>query len=212
MQHCPDAIPADPPFSTGERLTHMSDTGRQHPVRAHSHRATTSGQHLLYRSRYLCPVAALTALVLLVVETIRLGQPGQPPGLVIGAAATILLAVAASYGSVAAYIRKEQQREAELTDAARRDGVSLAVRTLQHRIGNKLAVTVGYGEMLLDDPRLPPDLKKLVHEILSSAMAAAAVVRKLDKQLARIELDRSVAGPEVLDVDASTQIDQQPPA
>ena len=63
--------------------------------------------------------------------------------------------------------------------------------------------------MLADDPRLPPDLKAQAHNVLSSAMAAAAVVHKLDKQLARIEVDRSVAGPAVLDVDASTQIDQQ---
>jgi hypothetical protein len=118
-----------------------------------------------------------------------------------------LLAVSESYRSVAAYIGAERRREAEITDAARRDGANLAVNTLQHRIGNKLAVTVGYGEMLLDDGRLPPDLEVQVQKVLSSAREAAEVVQKLDSQLTRIEVDRALAGPAVLDVEASTRAD-----
>jgi hypothetical protein len=150
--------------------------------------------------------------VLLAVETVHLtaGQAIEPLGLVIGATAIILLAVWESYRSIGAYIRTADRREAELADAARREGVSLAANTLQHHIGNKLAVTVGFGEMLLDDPRLPPDVQALARKVLSSAMAAAAVIHKLDKNLVRIKLDRSVTGPEVLDVDASTRILAQP--
>jgi hypothetical protein len=72
---------------------------------------------------------------------------------------------------------------------------------LQHHIGNELAVTVGYSEMLRDDPRLPPDAHAQAEKVMTSARAAAAVVHKLNKQLARMELERGVAGPEVLDVD-----------
>jgi hypothetical protein len=175
-------------------------------------RTITSGQQLLHRIRRFRAVAGLTSVVLLVVGSTRLagGQAIQPLGLVIGTTAIFLFAVSESYRSIAAYIHTEDRRVTEVANAARRDGASLAVNTLQHHIGNKLAVTVGYGEMLLDDPRLPPDLQVHAQKVLSSAMAAAAVVHKLDKQLTRIEVDRGVTGAEVLDVDASTQVDPQP--
>jgi len=43
--------------------------------------------------------------------------------------------------------------------------------------------------------------------VLSSARDAAEVVQNLDRQLTRIEVDHHVAGPQVLDVEASTRID-----
>jgi hypothetical protein len=115
-----------------------------------------------------------------------------------------ILVACKSYWSIATYIRTAHQREGEVTQAARLDGVRLATTTLQHHIGNKLAVTVGYGEMLLDDPRLPPDLQEYAQKMLNSAMAAAAVVHKFDQQVIHIELDHRVTGPAVLDVDGST--------
>jgi hypothetical protein len=174
---------------------------------------TTAGQHVLHRIRRLRSLSALASLVLLVVGSVRVarGQAAQPLGLVTGAAAIIFVTVCASYRSIATYVRTADRREAEVADAARRDGANLAANTLQHHIGNKLAVTVGYSEMLLDDPRLPAELQGQLRNVLSSAMGAAAVVHKLDTQLARIEIDRSVAGPEVLDVDASTRIGRHQP-
>jgi hypothetical protein len=170
------------------------------------------GQDLLHRVRRLRSIAALTSFVVLGVETIRVaaGQAVQPLALATGATAIIAFAVSESYRSIAVYIRTADRRETELANAARRDGVSLAANTLQHHIGNKLAVTVGYGEMLLDDPRLPPELQAQAQKVLSSAMDAAEVVHKLDKQLDHIELDDDVTGPRVLDVDASTRNDEQP--
>jgi hypothetical protein len=177
-----------------------------------SRQTTTPGQHLLHHIRRLRSVVGLTSVILLVAESIRLagGQGLRHFGLVTGATAIILLTVSASYRRIAAYIRAADRREAELTNAARRDGANLAVNTLQHRIGNKLAVTVGYSEMLLDDARLPSDLQAQAQKVLSSAMDAAEVVHKLDSQLTRIEVDHEVAGPEVLDVEASTRIDVPP--
>ena len=122
-----------------------ADADRQHPAYGAAtaigapRQMTTPGQHLLHRIRHMRLVAVLAALVLLVVEVIRLaaGQPVQPIGVVIGAAAIVLLAVGASYRSIAVYIRTADRRETELTNAARLDGATLAANTLQHHIGNQ---------------------------------------------------------------------------
>ena len=87
----------------------------------------------------------------------------------------------------------------------RLEAVALTVRTIKHQLGNKLAVTVGYSEMLAEDPRLPPDLQAHAQQALTSAMAAADVVHRLDTELVRVEIDASTAGPPVLDITASTQ-------
>jgi len=106
---------------------------------------------------------------------------------------------------VLAGLRSEDGRDTDLAVVARRDGVALAVNTVQHHIGNKLAVTVGHSEMLADDPRLPPDAREQANKALASAMAAADVMHQLAHQLVRVELDTNVAGPALLDVDASTR-------
>jgi len=110
----------------------------------------------------------------------------------------------ATYRNITAYLRSEDGRDTDLAVVARRDGVALAVNTVQHHIGNKLAVTVGHSEILADDPRLPPDAREQANKALSSAMAAADVIHQLAHQLVRVELDNTVAGPAVLDLNAST--------
>jgi hypothetical protein len=111
----------------------------------------------------------------------------------------------ATYRSISAYLSSEDGRAAELVAAARLDGVRLTANTVRHHIGNKLAVTVGYSEMLADDPRLPPDAQEQANKILTSAVAVVDVVRQLDEQLAYIVVDTSVAGPPLLDLNASAQ-------
>ncbi len=123
--------------------------------------------------------------------------------------AVVLLAICASYRGLAVYIRAEDRREAEIADAARLEGVSLAADTLRHQVGNKLAVAAGYSELLAEDPRVPPELRQQANKVLTSAMAAAAVVQQLDAEMVRMELDRTVAGPKVLDVDGSIRLDDQ---
>jgi len=188
------------------QISHPTDRDRRNLPAQISHQTIGRGQTLLNHIRRLRAVAALTAVLLLSVASTRpaAGSPLQL-ALRVAAMAIVLLAVSESYRLIAAYIRGEDQRNTELADDARRSGVALAVNTLQHHIGNKLGATVGYSEMLVDDPRLPPDLRALARNALTSATAAAAVVHKLDQRLAAIELDHSVVGPaDVLDVDAST--------
>jgi GAF domain-containing protein len=69
---------------------------------------------------------------------------------------------------------------------ARLAGALLAARTAQHHLNNRLGVTVGYAELLLDDPRLPPDLREYVSEILTSALDAARTVDRL-RRVTRLE-------------------------
>jgi signal transduction histidine kinase len=89
-------------------------------------------------------------------------------------------------------------------EQARLDGGRVLIRTVRHRLANKLAVVVGQAELLADDPRLPPDLHDQATQIVSSAMAAAEVVQRLDENLVRMELDTQVEGPSLLDVKRST--------
>jgi signal transduction histidine kinase len=116
----------------------------------------------------------------------------------------LVLVAWAAYRQALRYVGSESSRRASAEEAARLEGVSLATSALRHHLGNKLAVAVGHSELLAEDPRLPPDLETQANKILTSAMAAAETVRKLDQQLVRVQVDSSVAGPPLLDVDAST--------
>ena len=89
--------------------------------------------------------------------------------------------------------------------SARLSGVRLAARTLEHLLSEQLAATVGYGELLMDDERLPPELREWARAARDGAIAAVATVRRLG----RITRLREVATPggSVLDLDPS-----QPPA
>jgi GAF domain-containing protein len=69
---------------------------------------------------------------------------------------------------------------------ARLSGAMLAARTAQHLLNNQLALTIGYADLLVDDPRIPPDLRGYVSEIISSAQAAAATVDQL-RRVTRLE-------------------------
>jgi hypothetical protein len=91
-----------------------------------------------------------------------------------------------------------------LIEAARLEGARLALRTLRHVVANKLAVVVGHGELLVDDPRLPPDLQDRAKQMLTSATAAAEMVQRLDEHLVQVHVDSSAGGPPLLDVERST--------
>jgi hypothetical protein len=185
----------------------MTDGRSQHEAATTSeYSPAASGQILLHRTRRLGWIAVLSGIMVLVPFTHPTTEAiTQSAALLPLAMTVVLLGACASYRGIAAYIRSEDRRRADLVDAARRDGVALTANTVRHHIGNKLAVAVGYSEMLADDPRLPPDVQAHAHKVLTSAMAAAAVVHKLDEQLVRVELDTSVAGPPLLDLTASSQ-------
>lgn len=69
---------------------------------------------------------------------------------------------------------------------ARLGGALLAARTAQHLLNNQLGVTVGYADMLVNDPRLPADLRDYVVEILRSSLEASRTVDRL-RRVTRLE-------------------------
>ncbi len=64
-------------------------------------------------------------------------------------------------------------------DRARLDGVRLAARTLEHHLTNHLTMTVGYAELIAEDPELPEHLRDMARQVLESAQAAVESVRQL---------------------------------
>jgi hypothetical protein len=64
-------------------------------------------------------------------------------------------------------------------DRARLDGVRLAARTLEHHLTNHLTMTVGYAELIAEDPDLPERLREMAQQVLESAQAAVDSVRRL---------------------------------
>ncbi len=74
----------------------------------------------------------------------------------------------------------------EKAERARLEGVLLAARTMAHHLNNSLAMTVGYGELVADDPRLPADLREMALEAMRGAQEAAATVTRLQR-IARLE-------------------------
>jgi len=62
-----------------------------------------------------------------------------------------------------------------------------AARRLQHFLGNQLALTLGYVELMTIDPRLPADLRERVDEALRGVVEATETLTKL-RQLTRLEI------------------------
>ena len=58
-------------------------------------------------------------------------------------------------------------------------GVRLAARTLEHHLTNNLTLTIGYAELLAEDPELPERPREMAREILRNAQACVQVVRQL---------------------------------
>jgi hypothetical protein len=76
----------------------------------------------------------------------------------------------------------EEEAEPELTrveSQARLDGVRLAARTLEHHLTNHLTLTVGYAELIAEDPELPERLRDMARLVLESAQAAVDSVRRM---------------------------------
>src|ERR1700736_3927858 len=77
---------------------------------------------------------------------------------------------------------RESQAYAETTrveDQAKLDGVRLAARSLEHHLTNDLTLTVGYAELIAEDPELPERLRDMAQRVLESARAAVETVRRL---------------------------------
>ncbi|HZQ98936.1 MAG TPA: response regulator [Chloroflexota bacterium] len=99
----------------------------------------------------------------------------------------------------------EERRRAvqALEEAARLQGALLASATVEHNLGNQLALTMGYAEMLAHDPRLDPALRPWAERALGGVEAAVATLDKL-RRLIRIEPSSLRGGSTVLDLDRSS--------
>src|SRR5215467_16053280 len=81
-----------------------------------------------------------------------------------------------------------------LEDSARLDGVRLAARTLEHHLTNHLTLTVGYAELIAEDPELPERLREMARQVLESAQAAVESVRRMRQVDSVILIDEGAPG------------------
>jgi hypothetical protein len=87
-----------------------------------------------------------------------------------------------------------------LEDQARLEGVQLAARTLEHHLSNHLTLTVGYAELIAEDPELPERLREMARSVLDSAQAAVESVRRV-RQVNSINLiDQGIPGGPLLEL------------
>ena len=97
----------------------------------------------------------------------------------------------------------EEEAEPELSRVeiqARLDGVRLAARTLEHHLTNHLTLTVGYAELIAEDPELPERLRDMAHQVLESAQAAVDSVRRM-RQVESVNLiDQGIPGGPLIEL------------
>jgi len=85
-------------------------------------------------------------------------------------------------------------------DQARLEGVRLAARTLEHHLTNHLTLTVGYAELIAEDPDLPERLREMARYVLESAHAAVESVRRM-RQVDSVNLiDEGIPGGPLLEL------------
>ena len=95
---------------------------------------------------------------------------------------------------------EEADSESPRLDDARLDGVRLAARTLEHHLTNHLTLTVGYAELIAEDPELPERLREMALQVLESAQAAVESVRRM-RQIESVQLvDQGIPGGPLLEM------------
>ena len=87
-----------------------------------------------------------------------------------------------------------------LEDQARLEGVRLAARTLEHHLTNHLTLTVGYAELIAEDPELPERLREMAHQVLESAQAAVESVRRMRQVENVVLIDQGIPGGPLIEL------------
>ena len=87
-----------------------------------------------------------------------------------------------------------------LQELARLDGVRLAARTLEHHLTNHLTLTVGYAELIAEDPELPERLREMARQVLESAQAAVDSVRRMRQLESVMLVDQGVPGGPLIEL------------
>jgi hypothetical protein len=152
-----------------------------------------TGKDLLRRVEVLVLLAATCAMLIpatrYAVDNSSLGGPIE--WLAVG---VILLSMYLACRSVRLYVTRDRLRLVAAARDAHLQGASLVTDTLRDRVGNKLAVTAGYSEMLLEDPRLPQDVREQAERIFDSSMSAARTMQAVDPS--HFDLDANVDPPQ----------------
>ena len=94
-----------------------------------------------------------------------------------------------------------------LEDQARLDGVRLAARTLEHHLTNHLTLTVGYAELIAEDPELPERLRDMARQVLESAQAAVDSVRRMRQVDALSLIDQGIPGGPLIELNPGPRRD-----
>jgi dihydrofolate reductase len=85
-------------------------------------------------------------------------------------------------------------------DQAVLDGVRLAARTLEHHLTNHLTLTVGYAELMAEDPELPDRLRDMARYVLESAQAAVESVRRMRQVDSVVLIDQGIPGGPLIEL------------
>ncbi len=93
-------------------------------------------------------------------------------------------------------------------ERARLQGALLAVRTLEHELNNRLALTCGCAELLLHKPELPDALRPLAEDALLGARGAAEILERLRKVTHLQEHDWGIPGASTIDLQKSSAADR----
>ena len=95
-----------------------------------------------------------------------------------------------------------EQDEATIrfSEEAKLEGVQLAARTLEHYLTNHLTLTVGYAELIAEDPELPERLREMAVQVLESAHAAVDCVRRMRQVDSVVLVDEGVPGGPLIEL------------
>ena len=102
---------------------------------------------------------------------------------------------------------EEANEELSLEDQARLDGVRLAARTLEHHLTNHLTLTVGYAELIAEDPELPERLREMARQVLESAHAAVQCVRRMRQVDSLSLVDQGIPGGPLIELNPGPRHD-----
>src|SRR5689334_16201832 len=99
-----------------------------------------------------------------------------------------------------AAIQARRRAEAALRDTWRMQGALLAARTVEHHLGNELALTMGYSELLSTEPDLPERYRPMADAALRGVQQAADTLSKL-RRIIRLEETDGSDGVTMLDLE-----------